>query len=107
MKNTRKTKTSSPCQQNWMLCALNLCQNVGNNHLSMDSGYDNYSCINFTFHCALNQVDLSTNLLDKVILPEVVIQLTKKPRSVGPHKLVPKKNRNKKNHAQKTRNSGV
>ena len=33
----------------------------------------------------LNQVDLNTNLLDNVILQQVVIQPTKKPRGVGPH----------------------
>ena len=79
-----------------MLCALNLCQDVGNNHLSTDSGYDNHSCIIFPFHCTLNQVDLSTNLLDKVILIKIVIRLTEKLKSVGPHKLIPKKNMNKK-----------
>ena len=60
-----------------MLRALNLCQDVGNNHLSTDSGYDNHSCINFQFHHALNQVDFSTNLLDKVILTEDVLRPTK------------------------------
>ena len=79
-----------------MLRALNLCQDVGNDHLSTDSGYDNHSCINFPFHCPLNQVDSSTNLLDKVILTEVVIQPTEKLRSIDPHKSIPKKNRNKK-----------
>ena len=110
------TKASSHCRRNRMLCALNLCQDAtlcgstklkpsllpfdkldkGINHLSTDSRYDNHSCINFSFHGALNQVDLSTNLLDEVILTKVVLQSTKKPRSVGPHKSIPKKNRNKK-----------
>ena len=36
--------------------------------------------------CFLNQVDLNTNLLDNVILHQVVIQLTKKLRSLDPHK---------------------
>ena len=62
----------------------------------MDLGYDNHSCINFPFYGALNQVYSSTNLLDKVILTEVAIQPTIKPRSVGPHKLISKKNRNRK-----------
>ena len=82
------TKAPSPLRQNRMFCALNLCQDAtlyrstklkpsllpfkelitSINHLSTDSGYDNHSCINFPFHCALNQVDLSTNLLDKEIL---------------------------------------
>ena len=79
-----------------MLRALNLCQDVGNNHLSTDSVYDNHSCIIFPFHCTLNQVDLSTNFPDKVILTKVVIQPIEKLKSVGPHKLIPKKNMNKK-----------
>ena len=107
------TEDPSPCRRNRMLCALNLCQDatlrgskklklsllpfdkidIGIDHLSTDSGYDNHSCINFLFHRALNQANLSTNLLDEIILTEVVNQ---KPRSVGPHKLIPKKNRNKK-----------
>ena len=86
----------SPCQQNWTHYTLYLCQDVGNNHLSTDLGYNNHSCINFPFHCDLNQVDSSTNLLDKVVLPEVVTQPTKKLRSVGPQKSISKKNRNKK-----------
>ena len=70
---------------------LNLCQDVGNDHLSTHLGYDNHSCINFSFHQGLNQVDASTNLLDKVVLPKVVTRPTKKSRNVGPHKLIPKK----------------
>ena len=61
-RKNRKTKNPSPCQQNWMLCALNLCQDTSNNHLSMDSGYDNHSCINFPFCQGLDQVDSSTDL---------------------------------------------
>ena len=97
-----------------MLCALNICQDItlygptklnslwpfnkldiGNDHLSTNSVYDNHSCKNFSFHSALNQVVLSTNLLDKVILTKIFIQPTEKPRSVGLHKLIPMKNRNK------------
>ena len=65
LRKNRKTKTPSPRWQNWMRCALGLCQDVGNNHLSMNSGYDNHFCINFLFHCTFNQVDFSTNLLEK------------------------------------------
>ena len=71
-RKNRKSKIPSPCKQNLMLCALNLCQDAGNNHLLMDSGYDDHSYINFLFRQGLNQVDSSTNLLDKVILTEVV-----------------------------------
>ena len=85
------------------VCALNLCQNIGNNHLTMHTGYDHHSCTNFPFHQNLNQVDSSTDLLDKVVLAEVVTQPTKKPRSVGPHKLIPKNNRNKKKSCQENK----
>ena len=78
-----------------MLRALNLCQDAGNDQLSTDSEYDNHSCINSPFRQDLNQVDSSTNLLDKVILTKVVTRPTQKPRSVGLHKSIPKKNRNK------------
>ena len=94
------TKIPSPCRQNWMLYSLNHCQditvrentilkpsflpfeelNMGNGDLSTNSKYGNCSNINFPLHCALNQVDLNTNLLDEVILTEVVLQPTKKPR---------------------------
>ena len=79
-----------------MLCALILCQDVSNDHLSTYSGYDNHSCINFPFHCALNQIDSNTNLHNRVILTKVVMRPTEKLRSVGQQKLIPKKNRNKK-----------
>ena len=110
------TKAPSPCRRNRMFCALNhrqditLCGstklnssllpfdelNMENNHLSTNLGYDKCSSINFPFHHALNQVDSSTDLLDEVILTEVVLRPTKKPRSVGPHKSISKKNGNKK-----------
>ena len=81
------TKASSPYKQNQMLCCLNRCQdiivrgyielkspllpfevlNMGNNDLSTNPKYDNRSNINFPFHHALSQVDLNTNLIDKVI----------------------------------------
>ena len=100
------TKTPSLPRRNRMLRALNLRQDVvllgstklepsllpldelimGKDHLSTDSGYDNHSCINFPFHRALNQVDSNTDLLDEVILIEVVLRPTRKPRNVGPHK---------------------
>ena len=108
-------KVPSPCRQNWMLCSLNHRQdttvrkntklkssffsfkelNMSNGDLSTNSEYDDFFNTNFPLHPALNQVDLNTNLLDNVILTEVVLQPTKKPRSVGPHKLISKKNGNK------------
>ena len=78
--------------------------NIGNNHLLTDSGYDNHSCINFPFLCALNQIDSSTDLIDNMILTEVVLRPTEKPRSVGPHKSISKKTRSNKKSRLKTKN---
>ena len=61
---------------------------MDNGDLSTESEYDNRSNINFPLHHAINQVNLNTYLLDKVILTEVVLRPTKKPRRVGPHKLI-------------------
>ena len=54
-----------------------------------------------------NQVDLDTDLLDNVILHWVVIQPTKKTRSVGPHKSKSKTTLYKKKSYMKTINSGI
>ena len=109
------TKAPSLCRQNWMLCSLNYRQDITvrentklksfllpfeelkiyNDDLSTNSEYDNCSNINFPLHHAFNQVDLNTNLLDKVILTEVVLRPIKNPRSVGPRKLISKKNGSK------------
>ena len=78
-----------------------------NGDLSTRSEYDNCSNIYFPLHHSLNQVNLNTNLLDKVILTEVVLQPTEKPRSVGPHKSILKKNGNKRKSRLEIRNSGV
>ena len=108
------TKPPSPRRQNRMLCSLNHCQDIttrentklksslvpfeklimDNGDLSTKSEYDNCSNINFQLYHALNQVDLNTNLLDEVILTKLVLQRNKKPRSVGPQKLISKKNGN-------------
>ena len=70
-----------------MLCFLNHCQdiivrgyikfkssllpfkeiNMGSNDLPMNSKDDNRSNINFPLHHALDQVDLNTDLIDKLI----------------------------------------
>ena len=98
-----------------MLCSLNYCQDntacenidlksplltfeeliMDNGDLSTKSEYDNRSYINCLFHHARNQVDLNTNLLDGVILTEFVLRPTTNLWSVGPHKLISKKNGNK------------
>ena len=54
-KKNRKTKNSSSCQQNQMLCALSFYQDTGNNHLSMDSGYNIHSCINLSYYQGLTK----------------------------------------------------
>ena len=80
---------------------------MNNGDLSTKSGYDNCSNINSLLQNALNQIDLNTDLLDEVISTEFVLQPTKKARSAGPHKLISKKNSNKKKSRLKTRNVGV
>ena len=110
-RNRGNTKPPSPRRRNRMLRALNHCQdiivraskrlkssllpfeelNIDINHLSMNSEYNNRFSANFSCHHAPKQVDLNTNLLDEVILTEVVLRPTEKPKSVGPHKFILKK----------------
>ena len=121
------TKDPSPCRQNQMLCSLNHRQdvivreniklklsllpfeelNLGKGDLPTDSEYDNRSSINFPLYRALNQVDSNTNLVDKMILTEVVLRPTKKPRSASSHKSILKKNGNKKKSRLENKKSGV
>ena len=82
------SKTSFPCRQNRTIHSINHCQdsavreitklkspllpfdklNMGNGDLSTNSIYYNRSNTNTnSLHHALNQVNLNTNLLDKVI----------------------------------------
>ena len=61
---------------------------MNNDHLSTNSKYNDHSVLNFPVQFTLNQVDSTTNLLDGVILTEVVIRPTEKPRSVSPHKWI-------------------
>ena len=118
------TKPPSPHRQNWMLCSRNHCQNItvcentklkssllpfkvlimDNGDLSTKSEYNNRPNINFPLHHTLNQVELNTNLQDEVILTKVVLRPTKKPKSVGPHKLILKKITTRKNHTKKIKN---
>ena len=64
---------------------------INTNYLLTNSEYDDHSGFNIPLQFALNQVDSTTDLLDDVVLTEVVLQPTKKPRSVGPHKSILKK----------------
>ena len=67
-----------------MPCAVNLSQDTSNDHLLMDSGYDNHSCINISYCQGPNQVDSNFDLQDKVILPKVITQPTKKTKECRP-----------------------
>ena len=69
--------------------------NMDNDDLATNSEYDICSNNDFSLHHALNQVDLTTNLVDKVILTKVVLRPTKKLRRLGPHKSISKKDGNK------------
>ena len=77
---------------------------IDNIHLSTKSEHNDHSGINFPLQAALDQVDSTTDLLDDVVLTEVVLQPTKKPRSVGPHRSISKKTRSKKKALLKTTN---
>ena len=57
---------------------------MDNGYLSTKTEYDNCSNVNFQLHHALNQVDLNTNLLDKVILTKVVLQPPKNIKECKP-----------------------
>ena len=61
---------------------------MDNGDLSTKSEYDNRSNINFPLHYDLNQVDFYTDLLGKVILTEVVLPPSEKPRILGLDKLI-------------------
>ena len=107
---------NSPHGKTWMICADRSYQDdiirrstrfkppllhsnefdMNYNHLSVDSTHTGHSILNFPPQFTSNQVDSTTNLFDKVVLTEVVLRPTKKPRSVGPHKSILKKNGNKK-----------
>ena len=65
---------------------------MNNNHLSANSPHNDHSIFNFLLQFTSNYADPTTDLLDKVVLIEVVLQTIKKPRSVGPLKSILKKN---------------
>ena len=59
--------------------------------LSTNSEYNDHSVLNFPLQFTPNQVDSTTNLLDKVVITKVVLRPIGKPRSVRPHKSILKK----------------
>ena len=65
---------------------------MNNNHLSVNSTHNDHSILIFLLQFTPNHVSRTTNLLDEVVLIEVVLRPTKKPRSVGPNKSILKKN---------------
>ena len=73
------------------------------NHLSVDLTHTDHSILNFPPQFTSNQVDSTTDLFDKVVLTEVVIRPTEKPRSVHPHKSILKKNGNKRKSSQENK----
>ena len=76
---------------------------MNNNHVSTDSECNDYSVLNVPLQFTSNEVDSTTNLLDKMVLTEIVLRPTKKPRSVGPQKSLLKKNDNKRKSHQKNK----
>ena len=76
---------------------------IHNNHLLTYSECNDHSVLNFPLQLTPNQVDSTTNLSEDVVLTEVILQPTKKPRSVGPHKLILKKNSKKRKSLQENK----
>ena len=121
------TKSPSPCRRDWMLCAIHCRQNhqdknkinqsilsydepdLCNDYISKEPGSNNRFCINFPLNCVLAHVLLNTNPLDNVDLWKEVIQPTRKPKSIGPHKSKPIKTTKKKTKkdARRIGNLGV
>ena len=78
-----------------------------NEFKTKEINYKDCFIINFPCHCVLGHVLSDSNPLDDLGPWKEVVQPTKKPRSVGPHKSKPKKTTSKKKPCLKTRNSGV
>ena len=109
-------KVPLPCRRYQMICAISHCKDAElrkcievtqplpppevpdlcNNFISKESDYIDRFCINFPRHCAFGHVFLDYNPLNDVDSWKEVVWPTKKPRSVGPHKLEPKKTTSKK-----------
>ena len=69
---------------------------IDKNHVLTNSEYNDHSVLNFPLQFAPYQVDSTTDLLNDVVLTEVVLRPTKKPRNKAPHRSILKKNDNKK-----------
>ena len=115
VKGRNKVETKFSSLRDQILCAIHYCQNTNcqeptnisqsflpydepdlcNDYISKELGYTERFCINFSCHCVLKHVLSDTNPLDNVGSWKEIVQPTKKPRSVGPHKLKPKKSTKK------------
>ena len=80
---------------------LNLC----NDFISKEPDYFDCFCINFPHNCVFEHVLLDSNPLNDVESWKEVVQPTKKPRSVGPHKSKLKKTTSKKKINQNNKKS--
>ena len=119
------TKYSSPRRRDQMIRAIhcrqvakhlnlsNLSQHIlpynepdlYNDFLTNEVDYKDHYTINFPRHCVLGHVLLDSDLLDDLGPWQEVVQPTKKPRSVGPHKSKPKKTTSMKKTRQKDKKS--
>ena len=76
-----------------------------NDYIIKELDYMDRFCINFPRHCVLGHILLDSNLLNNLIPWKKVVQPTKKPRSVGPHKSKSKKTTSNKKTRQKSKKS--
>ena len=113
----------SPHRQNRMIHATTCCQidnihrstrfkssllhfnklDVNSIHLSTNLEYNDHLILIYPPRFTHNQVDSTTDLFDDVDLNEVILRPTEKPRSVGPHKSILKKNGNKRKSHQENK----
>ena len=123
VKGSKSYKVPSPCRRNRMVHANIRCQdnvicrstrfksslvhfnklNMNNNYFSINSKYNDHSVLDFPLQFTPNQVDSTTGLLDDIVLTEVVLWSTEKPRSVGPHESILKKNDKKRKSHQENK----
>ena len=110
-RNNKEKKLPSPRRQDRMICAIHHRQvaehlesievsqhiwpydepDLYNNYLFKEPDYMDRFCINYPRHCVLEHVLTDSDPLNDLGSWKEVVQPTKKPRSVGPHKLKPKK----------------
>ena len=124
-KNKRETKFPSPCRCNRVIRAIHRRQDAEhpepidvsqsflpyeeldlcNDFISNELDYIDRFYINFPSHYVLKHVLSDSDPLDNVGSWKEVVQPTKQQRSVGPHRLKPKKTTSKKKTHQKNKKS--